>query len=421
MRIERERTTQHFALTIAGRLDAESAGALESEFEEIIRSGPHTVLLDMQQIEYISSAGIRILIKSHKSLKSLEGRLSIVAASPMVREVLDLTGLNHLSADIPRPGAVSPPESEAATRGKFGSIEFDDHRVADEDTPFRGSLHGDPQAALLNGIEPGATRTLSLPQEVIAVGLGAMGSGFQDCKDRFGEFLAVAGAAVYRPTDAPNASADYMLQTGALQPSVEAVYAIHAQGRFGHCIRFEDDGASPGAPLSALVRLAQKQCHSEAVAVAMIAESAGLIGAALKRSPADLLPTQSMFHHPEIRQWLDFTPESAHKRALALVVGFAGDLDSAEGVPFMRPMSPGTSSLLGHFHACAFTYRAMPGGPLDLRDTVHLLFEEQAILDVMHLLNDQRDISGSGESLLKRGALWCAPLTFESIAQGGAQ
>jgi hypothetical protein len=141
------------------------------------------------------------------------------------------------------------------------------------------------------------------------------------------------------------------------------------------------------------------------------AESAGLIGVALRKSPDAAASWDELFRHPEIRQWLAFTSERVHDRSLVFIVGVAAAAreKTRSWQAMMRPLTP-HDSLTGHFHAAAFTYRAMPKGFISLQETTRTLFEEQKLLGLLHLVNDSREISGNGESMLLRGAIWMAPL-----------
>ncbi|HEX2464055.1 MAG TPA: hypothetical protein VHR17_05460, partial [Thermoanaerobaculia bacterium] len=76
--------------------------------------------------------------------------------------------------------------------------------------------------------------------------------------------------------------------------------------------------------------------------------------------------------------------------------------------PFLRPI--GASGLTGHFHAAAFSHRPLPRGPLELKPTVAGLFEAEATRGLLHLIRDDRPLTGLGESELSRGALWAASI-----------
>jgi hypothetical protein len=116
-----------------------------------------------------------------------------------------------------------------------------------------------------------------------------------------------------------------------------------------------------------------------------------------------------LFSHPGVRRRLRFTPERLYDRALALVVGVATRAADTPGAAFLRPLGDGATPL-GHFHAAAFAYKALSKGLISLEDTVASLFEEKTLLGILHLINDNREISGAGQSLFIRGAMWVSPV-----------
>jgi hypothetical protein len=141
----------------------------------------------------------------------------------------------------------------------------------------------------------------------------------------------------------------------------------------------------------------------------MVAESAGLMGAALRRSPARAAAETAPFTFPQIREWLSFTPERVYPRSLALVVGVAVRAEHAELTRLLRPLGS-EAWPAGHFHAAAFSYRPLQKGQVDLRHTVSTLFEAETLQGVLHLVNDDRAIVGSGQSEFVRGACWVGPI-----------
>ena len=123
--------------------------------------------------------------------------------------------------------------------------------------------------------------------------------------------------------------------------------------------------------------------------------------------PAGLDP----FAHPEARDWLSLTPEPEHARSTALVVGVATREAGPALAPFVRPlMEDSAPGLRGHFHAAVVPYRPLPGGAVELAETVSHLLEPGRIETILHLLGDARPILGAGESTFTRGAIWYVPL-----------
>ena len=77
-------------IEIIGRLDTSTAPQLEEEISKSVEE-IKTLVLDFGQLEYISSAGLRVLLKSQKSMMK-KGKMIIVNASETIREVFELTG-----------------------------------------------------------------------------------------------------------------------------------------------------------------------------------------------------------------------------------------------------------------------------------------------------------------------------------------
>src|SRR5947199_7517899 len=154
----------------------------------------------------------------------------------------------------------------------------------------------------------------------------------------------------------------------------------------------------------------------------MIAESAGLIGAALRRSPVLAASEPSAFEFPRIRDWLSFTAERAHAKSVALLAGIAVRGSAEALAPVIRPIGDASNAGLavaGHFHAAAFSYRPVQRGQIDFRTSIKALFEGQALEGILHLLSDDRTLSGGGQSELVRGACWIAPIS--KITTEGAE
>jgi hypothetical protein len=169
-------------------------------------------------------------------------------------------------------------------------------------------------------------------------------------------------------------------------------------------VRFEGAAANDPATLSAAVAQCLEVAGSESAAIVILAESAGLVGAALKRSPT---AAGQVFAFPDVRRWLSFWAERSHLHALALIGGVASKAPVSELAAFVRPLGGGVS---GHFHAAAFGYRPLKKGALDLKTATRGLFDAGGLQAVLHLLSDDREGGGAGESEFLRGACWVGPI-----------
>jgi anti-anti-sigma factor len=413
MEILRTPRAESFEIKLKGRMDAVWSDQVANALTDCVRAGHHVIAVDMAEVDYISSAGIRILVIHSRQLQAIQGRLAVTNASGPVREVLRLAGLHillHLDETSPAvaKGAVEPPSREVALPQAGSSAQVFD--LAPGGT-LRVEWPGDPTPWLEGGVPPAAPQRIEFSEDAIGLGLGAFGSGDGAGGGCLGEFLAAGGAAVCQPADGLNRP-DYMLLQGALTPAVRVAYGVVGRGVLARLLRFDKGAEQPVLPLSALVRTCLDAVESDAAGLVMVAETASLVGASLQKSPAvqaERHASQDIFAFPDVRDWVSFTAEPAFANSVSLIVGFASRGATAPNPGLLRPLTP-SGELFGHFHAAAFPYRPIRKGRVDLAESVQALFESERVLGVLHLLNDWRDASGAGESQLLRGACWCAPL-----------
>lgn len=90
MTIEIVKGKEETVLMISGRLDTNTAPVLEKTIREDIRENA-TLVLDMKELEYISSAGLRVLLSAQKRMQR-NGAMKLIHVCEIVKEVLELTG-----------------------------------------------------------------------------------------------------------------------------------------------------------------------------------------------------------------------------------------------------------------------------------------------------------------------------------------
>jgi stage II sporulation protein AA (anti-sigma F factor antagonist) len=109
--VEIREETKGEALVVApvGRIDSVSSGELERHIVSRLDGGTRRLVIDLGGVEYISSAGLRVLLLSAKRLKPPAGTLVLCGIGPSVRTVLELAGFLPLFA-------VEPGLEQALTR-----------------------------------------------------------------------------------------------------------------------------------------------------------------------------------------------------------------------------------------------------------------------------------------------------------------
>ena len=282
-----EITTQQLAdaleVKVKGRLDNYWSEHLRRNLEEIIHGGAHVIWLNLAEMNYLSSAGIGLLVRFSQQLKGIGGSFVVTNPSEHVKMVVEACKLSPIL--FAQRKAVAPPVHRTELR-RFSSgaacFELQEYTAR---PPLLCQRIGNPN--LLQGCRFAAENcnTAKFPASAFGIGLGAFGNGFEDAQTRFGEFIALGGSAAYLPTDGTNVP-DFMISRGNLVPELKVLYGLRCDGEFTQMLRFEATDTTSPVTLAEVVRTALECSGGAAIGIAILAESAGLVGAALRRSPA---------------------------------------------------------------------------------------------------------------------------------------
>jgi hypothetical protein len=273
-------------------------------------------------------------------------------------------------------------------------------------------VHGHLDTSVRTWIDSSDYRSFEFPEAAFGLGIGALAATREQAAPRLGEIVAAAGAVAHLPTSGAQVP-DFHVGLGGHAPKVQLVSGLACEGNFSLLKRFSSPESEP-IPLSELAQVALEGVNTETVGVVMVAETTGLVGAWLRRSPGVVL--FSMYLDVEgIPEWLGTTPQPAHPGTTALVVGVVSRRPDPLLARHLRPVAPETD-LLGHFHAVAFSYRPVPQRTVVLRTLVTRLFARQRVRGVLHLFGDDRGAAGAGESGFRRGLCWTAPITGVTAA-----
>jgi len=419
--IERRDHGAECELVVSGRLDAATSDELTSAVAEELRRGHHLLVLDLEGVSFLSSAGIRVLLSAQRSARGLGGHCLVRAASPAVRQVIDLARIGPLLLERHAPAAAGASRpaaggvSSAADDVLVGSLTLIG-LVRPPAGPLSGTLHGSVATALRGRLA--AAPRVPLPHDGFAIGLAALADA-TPLAARAGEVVAACGAVFHR-SPAPFATVDYLVGTGDLVAQMDVAAGLTWEGLPTGCCGFEpaaDGAAAHGVAAGAdavalgdLVAALFTQTTAPVLAIVLAAEVQGLVGAELIRPLAAATDTDTPLAAERdcVAEWLSFSREPVHSRRTAVVVGVASR--GAPAAPlsgFVRPLAAAEHH--GHFHAAVFPHRPLRRGGLDLVATVSDIAASPP-LAVLHLLDDPRPVLSNGTSQFVRGACWFAAL-----------
>ena len=79
-----------------GKLDTNTTPAAESEINALLDGGASKLLINFEQLSYISSSGLRLLLATAKKLKASEGDLKVCSLNEMATEVFEVSGFSAI-------------------------------------------------------------------------------------------------------------------------------------------------------------------------------------------------------------------------------------------------------------------------------------------------------------------------------------
>jgi anti-anti-sigma factor len=83
-------------LIAKGRVDSNSADSLLEKLEDALNNGQKTIILNMSQVVYLSSIGIRVILKIYKQAVEAGGTFNIERPSEVVKNVLGMAALKEM-------------------------------------------------------------------------------------------------------------------------------------------------------------------------------------------------------------------------------------------------------------------------------------------------------------------------------------
>lgn len=94
MKITKNQNGTCLNIAVEGRMDTTTAPELEKELRESL-DGVTELTLDFSKLDYISSAGLRVLLSAHKTMRG-KGSMKVTNANEIVQEVFDVTGFSDI-------------------------------------------------------------------------------------------------------------------------------------------------------------------------------------------------------------------------------------------------------------------------------------------------------------------------------------
>jgi len=96
MNIEFKKENENTVVDMEGRLDTNTAPNFQKELEEYYNVQGFSLILNFEKLDFVSSAGLRVLLLIQKKSKALSGNMVIKNVKPEIQEVFNMTGFSEI-------------------------------------------------------------------------------------------------------------------------------------------------------------------------------------------------------------------------------------------------------------------------------------------------------------------------------------
>lgn len=85
-----QKTSDAYVVSPSGIINSLTASLLEEKLDRILQKTPSLIAMDLAELTYISSAGIRVMVKTQKALNKTDGKLMFMHLQPQIRKVFEI-------------------------------------------------------------------------------------------------------------------------------------------------------------------------------------------------------------------------------------------------------------------------------------------------------------------------------------------
>ncbi len=384
-------------LVLIGRIDAMSAGEIGRKLAALLTAGERIIGADLDGVNYISSAGIRVFLSAQKKLMRVNGQIVLANVRPDVLDVLKMGGLDTVfRIAATREDAARPLQGEAKdlepVSKVINGIRFT--WLKKEGRPGFLTLIGGQKRLIHAAYEAEDVVTIPSSDMKFGLGLGSLGQEWDHFKGLFGEAMVVDHHLFFYPA-VKNPAVDFMLWSRGNPPlPYRFLNGLSFGGAYQYVASF--DGEDRSVSLDSLIKALFQISDAPLLGIILLGESRGTWGMHLKRVPVKGLwpgPEPDIFSPARIHDWVDLPVEP----------GFAYHTVVAAGIGVreraLAPLSVKTSLPEGqdfHVHAGIFGKGLFSTDPAGFEEEVKRIVSEFEVLRIQHLM---------GRSLFRSGVV----------------
>jgi len=382
-------------LHLKGRIDSMSATEIQQQVNGLILSGERRFVTDFEEVNYISSAGLRVFLAAQKQLSKAGGEIILFKMPPDVLRVFKMSGFEQLFRI-----ASSEEEIQSALQAEQPAVEVSSCEIEGIPVQYLKREVEEGTLFVIGSQESLATSTYT-EKDVKAVkpgdiqfgtGLAAIGDRYQDYKDFFGEAVVIHRHLYFFPA-AKRPAVDFMLYTqGDSSLEYKFLHGFGFNGDYKYILSF---GSTEGfTELSRLVKGLFALSEANILGLVFMAESKGLWGMNLKRIPLVENKPESgkdNFDSGSFSEWMNFPLEPSDINNIVIGTGIVVRERKALGAG-PQTIIPGEQDF--HIHACVFEKQPFNTNLQEFDKEMKRVLTELEVYKIQHVLGQTRFSSG---------------------------
>ncbi len=388
-------------LKLSGRIDSVTSSQLEKLIQEMTAEGNRIIVLCFEDVNYISSAGLRVVFKYQRQLGSVGGEIILHKLSPYIFDIFKSSGFSNFFRIISDKMELIPPpevkESDIETKSiEIGGIKFD---------YIKNSV---PKYILkVFGAHKKTDHSLFTENDVVSVspsdieygiGLSAIGNDYEDYKRFFGESIVLRRSLFYYPAQ-KKAGVDFMLySTENPTMKYQFFHGFGFEGKYQAIASFECRQSF--SKLSDILENSASFIDSNFYGIVLFAELKGLWGMNLKQVPISENAPQSgsIFDGEHFVEWFNFPVEPSDINNVLIASGIACKDKSALPAEISE-LFPVESNF--HIHGAVFEKSLLSRNLTEFDEQIKRITQNNDCVKVQHLM---------GKTLFSAGMLGLVPL-----------
>ena len=313
-------------ILLEGRIDSITCRAVESVFRNAVMAGTRTIVADMAGVNYVSSAGLRIFLSFQKELRKAGGEVCFLKTSPAVFSIFEISGFTNIFRFLASPDEISALRiSGAHTETKEIVFEGGTLRFLTSGKPGGSlSIIGTEEKLSSADYTDKDVRSVQASKIDFAVGFAALGNGYENFRDYFGECAVVDGNIFVYPAT-PRSAVDFIIHSSGERDTIyHFLHGFSFTKNFSQLVSFEP--ANDYATLDELMPEITSAAASPVIGITGIFESKGLFGMRLKKVPLKEnhgAGPIDIFSAEAFSEWIDYSVEAEDIYNLVVFTGIA--------------------------------------------------------------------------------------------------